>query len=109
MLTAMERLHELEVKISSQAPDVRLRFTTQSFAKHVELWVYVLDSGAYERVQTLCQKLDLELRESDFAPEIWIVPRPWSGPWPGGSSAEELSERRETFRRTHSLRQPAQT
>ena len=96
-------LARLQQTLQNEFSDVPLEFTTQVFPNHVELWVYVLAMGEYDRVRARCNQLsgDLELDQSQ--PEIWLLPKTWTGPWPGGESEQKLRERRDDFKRKHSI------
>jgi len=104
MLKSTENLlTEIENSITQSFPDVRMEFATQSFANHVELWIYVLDLSKYDRVLDICRNLTEENRLEEREPEIWLLAKTWTGPWPGGESEQEMKRRREEFRHKHGL------
>ncbi len=96
-----EVLTEIETRLCEEFPNVKLEFATQSFTNHVELWIYVLTSGEHERVQDACRRLTKEIALEEREPEIWLLPKAWTGPWPGGESLQEIERRREEFKRAH--------
>lgn len=93
----------IEAGLQREFPQAGLKLATQSFARHVELWVYVLNVEQYERVLERCRELTAEKHLEDRNPEIWLVVRPWPGPWPGGESLHEIERRREEFKRAHNF------
>ncbi len=97
-------LEELEVTLRQEFSGVNLKIAIQSFARHVELWVYVLDADYYAPVQERCRELTEEKHLEDREPEIWIVTRAWTGPWPGGLTEQELTRRRDEFRQKYGLK-----
>lgn len=99
----VEVLTEIETRLYEEFPNVELEFATQSFTNHVELWIYVLTSGEHERIQDACRRLTKEMALEEREPEIWLFPKAWTGPWPGGESLQEIERRREEFKRTHKL------
>ena|ERR1700722_14558043 len=102
-LTLDTALEGLQTKLREAFPKVMLEFAVQIFANHVELLVYVLDMKQYESVRARCNVLSKELEEKGSEPEIWILARTWTGPWPGGESEQELRDKlREDFKRKHS-------
>jgi len=104
MLKSTENiLTEIEDNISQSFPDVRLEFATQSFANHVELWIYVLDISKHDQVVKACRTLTEEKRLEEREPAIWLLAKTWTGPWPGGESEQEMKRRREEFRHKHGL------
>jgi hypothetical protein len=108
MQTVDEKLQDVKVKLQERIPGARLEFSTQVFARHVELWVKVGDQSDYERMRSVCLELDHELA-IERNPEIWVVPRSWSAPLNVKQYEQELIRRRDEFRRTHSIRQPSRT
>jgi len=97
-------LEELEVTLSREFPGVNLKLATQSFVRHVELWVYVLDLDQYSAVRERCKALSEEKHLEERTPEVWIIVKDWAGPWPGGESLQEIERRREEFKRVHNLK-----
>lgn len=98
-----DALTEIENLLGQAFPNVRMEFATQSFTKHTELWIYVLDLKEYDRVLDECRRLSDEKRLDEREPEIWLLAKTWTGPWPGGESEQEIKRRREEFKRTHNL------
>lgn len=98
-----DMLTEIETRLLGDFPNVKMEFATQSFTKHVELWIYVLTSGEHERVQDACRRLTKEMALEQREPEIWLLSKAWTGPWPGGGSLQEIVRRREEFKRKHGL------
>lgn len=96
-------LTEIESHLRQSFLDVRMEFATQSFTNHVELWIYVLDLSAYDKVLDVCRRLTEEKGLEDREPEIWLLAKTWTGPWPGGESEQEIKQRREEFRRKYGL------
>ena len=96
-------LTEIEDHLGQSFPDVRMEFATQSFTNHVELWIYVLDLSAYDQVLDVCRQLTEEKGLEEREPEIWLLAKTWTGPWPGGESEQEIKRRREEFRHKHGL------
>lgn len=107
-MSTAERLERLETRIRNDFPDVKLEFTWQVFAKHAELWVYVLRSERFDEVRDQCRVLGEEALAMQ-EPEIWLLPQNWTVPWPGSDpaaearEAERLNVRRDDFRRRHNL------
>ncbi len=99
-----DMLTEIETRLHEEFPNVKMEIATQSFTKHIELWIYVLTAGEYENVRDACRRLTKELALEDREPEIWIVARAWTGPWPGGLTEQELTRRRDEFRQKHGLK-----
>ena len=99
-------LIQIEDHISQSFPDVRMEFATQSFANHVELWIYVLDLSRYDQVLDTCRQLTEEKRLEEREPEIWLLAKTWTGPWPGGESEQEIKRRRDEFRQRYGLPVP---
>jgi hypothetical protein len=103
-----ERFDVIEMMVRGEFSDVNLEFTRQVFAKHAEEWVYVLDRARFEEIQLLCQKIEKEAVAVQD-PEIWILTKTWTGPWPGGDSeaeihnARDLESRRNEFRLQYQL------
>lgn len=98
-----DMLTEIETRLRQEFPNVRMEFATQSFTKLVELWIYVLTLGEHEHVQDACRRLTKEMALEEREPEIWLLPKAWPGPWPGGESLSEIERRREEFKRAHNL------
>jgi hypothetical protein len=96
-------LTEVEDYIKRSFPKVRMEFATQSFTNHVELWIYVLDLSEYDQVLNVCRRLTEEKKLEEQEPEIWLLAKTWTGPWPGGESEQEIKHRREEFRQRHGL------
>ncbi len=102
-----ERFDAIESKIRTNYPGVNLEFTRQVFAKHAEEWVYVMDLARFDDVRRHCEQIEKETVAVQ-EPEIWILTKTWTGPWPGGDTeaeirnARELEKRRDAFRRQHS-------
>lgn len=101
--TVEDTLAEIERSLREDFPGVRLEFASQSFAKHVEVWVYILDVAQYERVRDACNRLSDEQGLERRDPEVWLLAKAWTGPWPGGESEPEIRRRREEFRQRHAL------
>ena len=98
-----DMLAQIESDLRAEFPDVRLEFASQSFTKTVELWVYVLNLNEYERVRGACRRISDEQKLEQHEPEIWLMAKTWTGPWPGGESEQEIKRRREDFVRRHNL------
>lgn len=96
-------LTEIETRLQEEFPDVKMEFATQTFTKHAELWIYVLTFGEYKRVRDACRRLTKELALEQREPEIWLIAKAWTGPWPGGESEQELKRRRDEFKQKHGL------
>jgi hypothetical protein len=96
-------LTEIEDHIRQSFPNARIKFATQSFKNHVELWIYVLDLSEYDQVLDVCRRLTEEKGLEDREPEIWLLAKTWTGPWPGGESEQEIKRRREEFRHKYGL------
>ena len=97
-------LTEIEEEIKRSFPDLRMEFATQSFTYHVELWIYVLSNlSEYERVLGVCRQLTEAKGLEEQEPQIWLLAKTWTGPWPGGESEQELRQRREKFRQKYGL------
>ena len=96
-------LTEIEEEIKESFPDLRMEFATQFFTYHVELWIYVLDLSNYEKVLDKCRQLTETEKLEEREPQIWLLAKTWTGPWPGGESEQELKRRREAFRQKHGL------
>jgi hypothetical protein len=101
--TLENTLARLQETLRDELSGIRLEFTTQVFLHHVELYVYVLDIGEYDRVRALCSKLSAEMELDRSEPEIWLLAKAWTGPWPGGESEQKLRERRDDFKRKHGI------
>ena len=97
------KLQRLQQSLQRDFPDTSLKFNTQIFPNHVELWVYVLTTGPYESVRTRCDQLSVEMDLDHNEPEIWLIPKIWTGAWPGGESEQKLRERRHDFMRKHGI------
>jgi len=102
-MSTEDTLTEIEKRLRQAFPNVRMEFATQSFTKHVELWIYVLDLSEYNRVLDTCRLLSNEKGLEEREPEIWLLAKTWTGPWPGGESEQEIKQRREEFKRAHKL------
>ena len=98
-----EALTEIENEIRTEFPNAKIEFATQSFTTYVELWLYVLDLKEYDRVVEACRSISDEQHLDQRDPEIWLLVKTWTGPWPGGESEQEIKRRREEFRRKHGL------
>ena len=98
-----DTLARLQKTLRDELSGVPLEFATQVFPNHVELWVYVLEMGDYDRVHDQCRKLAAEMELDRSEPEIWLLAKTWIGPWPSGESEQKLRERRDDFRRKHGL------
>lgn len=96
-------LTEIEEQIKRSFPSLRMEFATQSFTNHVELWIYVLDLSSYEEVLDKCRQLTETEKLEEREPQIWLLAKTWTGPWPGGESEQELKQRREKFRQKYGL------
>jgi hypothetical protein len=96
-------LTEIESHLRQSFPDVRMEFAIQSFTNHVELWIYVLDLSAYDKVLDVCRWLTKEKELEEREPEIWLLAKTWTGPWPGGESEQEIKRRRDEFRQRYGL------
>lgn len=96
-------LTEIEEQIRQSFPSVRMEFATQSFTNHVELWIYVLDLSQYDQVLDGCRKITAEKRLGEREPEIWLLAKTWTGPWPGGESEQDIKRRRDEFRQRYGL------
>lgn len=96
-------LTEIEEEIKRSFPELRMEFATQSFTYHVELWIYVLDLSEYERVLGVCRQLTEAKGLEEREPQIWLLAKTWTGPWPGGESEQELKRRRDQFRQKYGL------
>lgn len=96
-------LTQIENRLRQDFPNVKMEFATQSFTQHVELWIYVLDLSEYDRVLDMCRLLSNEKGLEEREPEIWLLAKTWTGPWPGGESEQEIKRRREEFKLTHNL------
>lgn len=97
-------LTEIEEEIKRSFPNLRMEFATQSFTNHVELWIYVLDDlSKYEQVLSACHRLTETKELEEREPQIWLLAKTWTGPWPGGESEQEIKRRREQFRQKHGL------
>ncbi len=103
LLSTENLLTEIEDHLSRSFPDVRLEFATQSFTHHIELWIYVLDLSRYDQVLDACRRLAEEKKLEEREPEVWLLAKTWTGPWPGGEPEQEISRRREEFRHKHGL------
>jgi hypothetical protein len=103
MLPAENTLARLQKTLRDELCGVRLEFAVQVFPNHVELWVYVLEMGDYDRVRAQCSKLSADMELDRSEPEIWLLVRTWTGPWPGGESEQKLRERRDDFKRKHGI------
>jgi len=81
-------LEQVEKRIREQFPSTgagpRIEFTRQYFSRHVELWVYTLEMKDYGPVKELCGQIAQEKRLDDLDPEVWLLVKTWTGPWPGG-------------------------
>jgi len=97
-------LAQIENALRAEFPKVKMEFATQSFTRHVELWIYVLSLSEYEQVQDTCRRLAKELALDQQEPEIWLLAKTWTGSWPGGESEQETKRRREEFRQKHGLK-----
>jgi len=104
VLSLEDTLTTLEQKLRDEFVGVGLEFTRQIFPKHAELWVYVLSISAYPRVVERCNRLTQEFDLDHATPEIWLLAKSWTGPWPGGESEQKLRERRDEFKRQHALK-----
>ncbi|MCW3098679.1 MAG: hypothetical protein JWL77_4297 [Chthonomonadaceae bacterium] len=100
-LTIEDTLTRLEQKFRDEFRDVKMEFSKQIFANHAELWIYVLDLSKYEDVRKRSDSLTEEEGLDRQTPEIWLLPKPWTGPWPSGESEQKIRERREEFKRQH--------
>ncbi len=96
-------LIEIEDYLNQSFPDARMKFATQSFTNHIELWIYVLELSRYEQVLDLCRRLTEEKGLEEREPEIWLLAKTWTGPWPGGESEQDTKRRREEFRHKYKL------
>lgn len=96
-------LAEIEQSLRREFPDVNLEVNSRSFSNHEEVWVYVLSVAEYERVRDACRRLSDEMGLERRTPEVWLLAKAWTGPWPGGESEQEILRRREEFRRRHAL------
>ncbi len=100
-------LEQVEQQLRRDFPPVeskpRLEFTRQYFARHVELWIYTLQLNDYERIKASCDQISREKRLDEMEPEVWLLIKTWTGPWPGGETEQELRQRRDEFRRRHNL------
>src|SRR4051812_41314439 len=71
-------MHEEQVshyieEVRDRFPNCKLEFSTQTFNTYTELWVYVLEMGAYEEVEAFCN--DLMAREPAKEHPIWVFAR----------------------------------
>lgn len=96
-------LTEIEDHLIQSFPDVRMEFATQSFNQHIELWIYVLELSKYDEILDVCRQLTEEKRLEEREPEIWLLAKTWTGPWPGGESEQDIKQRREEFRHKYGL------
>lgn len=96
-----DTLSQIETQLHKEFPSVKMEFATQSFSNHLELWVYVLDINAYEHVQESCRRIAEAEKLEKRDPEVWLMAKTWTGPWPGGEAEQEIKQRREEFRRRH--------
>lgn len=104
MRTTLEDvLTQIEHSLRSEFPEATLEFNSRVFSNHVEVWVYVLSVSEYERVRDACSRLTEKMGLERRDPEIWLLAKAWTGPWPGGESLEDIQRRREEFRQRHAL------
>ena len=101
--SAEEMLERVERRIRDAFPAGCLEIARRDFPRHIEVWVYVLDLNSYVRVKTESERIVREEHLDEADPEIWLLVKSWTGPWPGGESEEELRRRREEFRKKHNL------
>lgn len=104
MQTSRDTLTRIEDDLRAEFPNTKMEFATQSFTEHAELWVYVLTMGDYDHIRDACRRLTKELALEQREPEIWLLAKAWTGPWPGGESEQEIRRRREAFKKEHNLR-----
>lgn len=102
-MSTEDLLTQIENCLRQDFPNVKMEFATQSFTQHVELWIYVLDLSEYDRVLNTCRLLSDEKGLEEREPEIWLLAKTWTGPWPGGEPEQEIKQRREEFKRVHNL------
>lgn len=95
---------QIQEKLKGEYANVRLEFASQSFSNHHELWVYVLDKEQFENIATVCRKISESQNLDRLDPELWLIVRPWEGPWPGGETEEEIKKRRDDFIQRHKLK-----
>ncbi len=113
MLPTEERLARIEKKIRDAFPATLMEFLWEISKAYAAMTVYVRDATSYAAVKALCDDLMAQEAEKEYALEIWIITRAWSGPFPGGPTeedrladartAQELEKRREEFRRKHGM------
>lgn len=94
-----ERVEALIQAINTRFPKSVVHFSTRTDPGHTELWVYVTDLDQYSQIEAFCQ--ELETQEEQKEPPIWVFAKAWPGPWPGGESEQEITRRREDYRRGH--------
>jgi hypothetical protein len=105
MQPVVERtVSRLETILQGEFPNVPMEFTVQEFTNHAELWIYVLNLDAYERVRERCRQISEQEKLDKQDPEIWLLVKSWTGPWPGGQSEQDLRTRRDAFRRKHGMK-----
>ncbi len=102
-MSTKNMLAQIEETLTKEFASVSLKFAVQSFTRHVELWVYVLDLNEYQRIRDRCYQLTEEMKLEQAEPEVWLMAKTWTGPWPGGESEQEIKRRREEFKRAHNL------
>ncbi len=103
-LSVEDTLTKLEQTLQDEFRDVPLEFTRQIFPNHAELWVYVLELSKYKNVHERCDEIAQAERLDQQTPEIWLLAKTWTGPWPGGESEQALRVRRDEFKRQHALK-----
>jgi hypothetical protein len=101
--TTEKMLERLRMTLKNQFRDVPLEFATQVFAKHVELWVYVLNGDEYERVRAECRKIAAEWDLDNMNPEIWVVTNKRTAPLFTSEYEQQLRQRRDEFIRKHGI------
>src|SRR5258707_9317706 len=94
-------IEQIENVLHDEFPGVEMEFTILEFRNHVELWVYVLNLEAYDRVLHRCRQVAVEQDLDGQTPAIWLLAKTWTGPWEGGQTEQELRSRRAEFKIKH--------
>lgn len=102
-LSSDETFESVERRIQENFSNVPIEFSRRNFPEHLELVVYVLDAEHFDAIRRKCYELVDEMHLDDNDPELWVMAREWTGPWPGGQSVEELQAKREDFMRRHNM------
>lgn len=106
MQPVVERIvSRLETTLRGEFPEVPMEFTVQEFTNHAELWIYVLNLDKYERVRARCHQIAEQEKLDEQQPEIWLLVKTWTGPWPGGQSEQDVRTRRDEFRHKNNVKQ----